>query len=76
MALGVAMHANRAGYLFFIVGPRSVLLLAALIAGAAFWAPMCTLKRGRAEPARRGSCVLSGELAVRYSGSKLSTVAP
>lgn len=37
MALGVAMHANRAGYLFFIVGLRSVLLLAALIAGAAFW---------------------------------------
>ena len=77
MALGVAMHANLAGYLFFIVGLRSVLLLAALHSGRSFLGlPCAPLTRGRAEPARRGPCVFSGELAVRYPGSKLSTAAP
>ena len=31
MALGVVMLANRSGYLYFVVGPRSILVLAALL---------------------------------------------
>jgi hypothetical protein len=37
MALGLMMAANRNGYVTFIVGPRSVLMLAAMIALIAFW---------------------------------------
>ena len=33
MALGLVMAANRSGYLYFVVGPRSVLI----VAGLAFW---------------------------------------
>lgn len=32
MALGLVMAANRNGYLYFVVGPRSVLVLAGAIA--------------------------------------------
>jgi hypothetical protein len=32
IALGLTMAANRGGYLYFVVGPRSVLALAAIIA--------------------------------------------
>lgn len=32
MALGLVMAANRSGYVYFIVGPRSVLVLAGAIA--------------------------------------------
>ncbi len=35
MALGLVMAANRSGYVYFIVGPRSVLVLAGAIAVAA-----------------------------------------
>jgi hypothetical protein len=35
MALGLVMVANRSGYVYFIVGPRSVLALAGAIAVAA-----------------------------------------
>lgn len=35
MALGLVMAANRSGYLYFVVGPRSVLALAGAIAVAA-----------------------------------------
>jgi hypothetical protein len=35
MALALVMAANRSGYLYFVVGPRSVLLLAGAIAVAA-----------------------------------------
>jgi len=35
MALGLVMAANRGGYVYFIVGPRSVLVLAGVIAVAA-----------------------------------------
>jgi hypothetical protein len=35
MALGLVMAANRSGYLYFVVGPRAVLLLAGAIAVAA-----------------------------------------
>ena len=37
MALGLMMAANRSGYVYFIVGPRSVAILAAGIAVVAFW---------------------------------------
>ena len=35
MALGLVMAANRSGYVYFVVGPRSVLILAGAIAVAA-----------------------------------------
>jgi hypothetical protein len=37
MALGLIMLANRSGYLYFVVGPRSVLILAGAVAVLAFW---------------------------------------
>ena len=37
MALGLMMLANRAGYVRFVVGPGSVLLVAGLVAMVAFW---------------------------------------
>ncbi|MGB7976544.1 MAG: hypothetical protein WCF81_19855 [Roseiarcus sp.] len=37
MALGLLMLANRSGYLYFVVGPRSVLILAGAVAIFAFW---------------------------------------
>jgi hypothetical protein len=37
MALGLVMLANRSGYLYFVVGPRSVLILAGMVAVLAFW---------------------------------------
>ena len=37
MALGLLMAANRGGYLYFVVGPRSVLVVAAVVAVLAFW---------------------------------------
>jgi predicted branched-subunit amino acid permease len=35
MALALVMAANRSGYVYFVVGPRSVLVLAGAIAVAA-----------------------------------------
>jgi len=35
MALGLVMAANRSAYVYFVVGPRSVLVLAGAIAVAA-----------------------------------------
>ena len=35
LALGLTMAANRSGYVYFVVGPRSVLALAGAIAVAA-----------------------------------------
>ncbi len=37
MALGLVMAANRSGYVYFVVGPRSVLVVAGLVAMLAFW---------------------------------------
>ena len=37
MALGLVMLANRSGYLYFVVGPRSILVLAGVVALLAFW---------------------------------------
>ena len=37
MALGIMMAANRSGYVYFVVGPRSVLTLAGVVAVLAFW---------------------------------------
>jgi hypothetical protein len=37
MALGLMMLTNRAGYVYFVVGPRSVLVLAGMVAMLAFW---------------------------------------
>jgi hypothetical protein len=37
MALGLVMLANRSGYVYFIVGPRSVLVVAGVVAMLAFW---------------------------------------
>jgi hypothetical protein len=31
MALGLVMAANRSGYVYFVVGPRSVLVVAAVV---------------------------------------------
>ena len=37
MALGLLMAANRSGYVYFVVGPRSVLVVAGGVAMLAFW---------------------------------------
>jgi hypothetical protein len=37
MALGLVMAANRSGYLYFVIGPRSILVLAGVVALLAFW---------------------------------------
>jgi len=37
MALGLVMLANRSGYLYFVVGPRSILILAGAVALLALW---------------------------------------
>jgi hypothetical protein len=37
MALGLVMAANRSGYVYFVVGPRSVLVVAGVVAMLAFW---------------------------------------
>jgi hypothetical protein len=37
MALGLVMLANRSGYVYFVVGPRSVLLVAGVVAMLALW---------------------------------------
>jgi hypothetical protein len=37
MALGLLMAANRARYVYFVVGPGSVLAVAGVIAVLAFW---------------------------------------
>jgi hypothetical protein len=37
MALGLLMAANRSGYIYFVVGPRSVLVLAGVVALLALW---------------------------------------
>ena len=37
IALGLVMAANRGGYVYFIVGPRSVFALAAVVGALAFW---------------------------------------
>ena len=37
MALALVMAANRSGYLYFVVGPRSILILAGVVAVLIFW---------------------------------------
>jgi hypothetical protein len=37
MALGLVMLANRSGYVYFVVGLRSVLVVAGVVAVLAFW---------------------------------------
>jgi hypothetical protein len=37
MALVLVMAANRSGYVYFVVGPRSVLVVAGVVAMLAFW---------------------------------------
>jgi hypothetical protein len=37
MALAIVMSANRSGYVYFVVGPRSVLVLAGVVAVLALW---------------------------------------
>jgi hypothetical protein len=37
MAVGLMMAANRSGYVYFVVGSRSVFVLAAAIAVFGFW---------------------------------------
>jgi hypothetical protein len=37
MALGIVMAANRSGYVYLVVGPRSVLVVAAAVAVLALW---------------------------------------
>ena len=37
MALGLVMAANRAGYIYFVVGPRFVLAAAGAVALLAYW---------------------------------------
>jgi hypothetical protein len=37
MALGLVMAADRAGYVYFVVGPRFVLAAAGAVAMLAFW---------------------------------------
>ena len=37
MALGLVMAANRSGYVYFVVGPRSILVVAGVVAMLVFW---------------------------------------
>jgi hypothetical protein len=37
MALGLLMAANRSGYVYFVVGPRSILVVAGVVAVLLFW---------------------------------------
>ena len=37
MAVALLMSANRSGYVYFVVGPRSVLLVAGVVAMLGFW---------------------------------------
>jgi hypothetical protein len=37
MALGLVMLANRSGYVYFVVGARSVLIVAGVVGILAFW---------------------------------------
>ena len=37
MALALMMSANRSGYVYFVVGPRSILVLAGVVAMLLFW---------------------------------------
>ena len=37
MALGLVMLANRSGYVYFVVGPRSILVVAGVVAMLLFW---------------------------------------
>jgi hypothetical protein len=37
MALGLVMAANRSGYVYFVVGPRSVLVVAAVVGVLVLW---------------------------------------
>jgi hypothetical protein len=37
MALGLVMAANRSGYVYFVVGPRSILVVAGVVAVLVFW---------------------------------------
>jgi hypothetical protein len=37
MALGLLMAANQSGYVYFVVGPRSILVLAGVVAVLLFW---------------------------------------
>ncbi len=37
MALAIMMSANRSSYIYFVVGPRSVLVVAGAVAVLAFW---------------------------------------
>ena len=37
MALGLLMAANRSGYVYFVVGPRSILVVAGVVAMLLFW---------------------------------------
>ena len=37
MALGLLMAANRSGYVYFVVGPRAVLLLASAVGVFGYW---------------------------------------
>jgi hypothetical protein len=37
MALGLVMAASRSGYVYFVVGPRSILVVAGVVAMLVFW---------------------------------------
>ncbi len=37
MALALVMAANRSGYLYFVVGPRSILVMAGVVAMLVLW---------------------------------------
>jgi hypothetical protein len=37
MALGLVMLANRSGYVYFVVGPRSAVIVAGVVGMLAFW---------------------------------------
>ena len=42
IALAIVMAANRSGYVYFVVGPRSVLVLAGVVAVLMFWIALAT----------------------------------
>ena len=53
MALGLVMSANRSGYVYFVVGPRSVLVVAGVVAMLALWTLARPMRIGDQFQARR-----------------------
>ena len=67
MALGLVMAANRSGYVYFVVGPRSVLILAGVVGDARLLDSWGGSQIGRLASARRESHRASGPVKPAHS---------